>query len=54
MSNLPQNPKPQYEGKNEDTIIEKSAKVNEGEYISKLLRIIKENNKLEAENKNEQ
>lgn len=54
MSNLPQDPKPQYEGKNEDTIIEKSVKVNESEYLAKLLNIIKENNKLEARNKDEQ
>lgn len=54
MSNLPQNPKPQYEGKDENTIIEKSAKVNKSEYLAKLLSIIKENSKLEARNKNEQ
>lgn len=54
MSNLQHNPKPQYEGKNEDTIVEKSTRVNKEEYISNLFRIIRKNNELEKQNKDEQ
>jgi len=47
MSNLLINPQPQYEEKKEKIISETSIKIDEKKVMSKLLKIIKENKKLE-------
>ncbi|GEM_PF-3682374 len=53
MTNLPKNPKPNYEGKNESIIDKKSARINSKKILPALIRIMKSNKKLEKELKME-
>lgn len=47
MTNLPKNPKPQYAGKEEDILTERSTVVSSTKVIDELVRIVKKSNKLE-------
>ncbi len=47
MTSLPKNPKPHYEGKNENLFAERITKMNSRKVVPELVRIIKESRKIE-------